>query len=240
MWFMEGMCYLPTALVIWSSAAFIISYVIAVLTRDVEPFFPYISDTGTTPPESGVFGLMVFISAALGAATMYTKYKLLEKQNEPAQLISSKFNIFALIVGLFGCLGMAIVAAFQETAVPKVHDIGALMAFFCGVLHIFLQSIISYKMHVNRALSHTRMAISFIAVIAFIIMLVCAGCSKLEIRVHWVITDKNYVIHAVSAVCEWLVAFSFVFFFFTYIREFQTFRLTVLTEIYDELINQYI
>lgn len=40
--FMPGVAFVPALLVTWSSAAFIISYVIAVLEGHVEPLVPYI------------------------------------------------------------------------------------------------------------------------------------------------------------------------------------------------------
>lgn len=41
-WFLKGMSFVPFLLVTWSSAAFIISYVVAVLSGHVNPFLPYI------------------------------------------------------------------------------------------------------------------------------------------------------------------------------------------------------
>lgn len=38
-------------------------YISAVLRQDVVPVFPYISDTGTWPPESCFFGIMLTIGA---------------------------------------------------------------------------------------------------------------------------------------------------------------------------------
>ncbi|EDM17009.1 rCG48683, isoform CRA_a [Rattus norvegicus] len=67
--FLRGMAFVPFLLVTWSSAAFIISYVVAVLSGHVNPFLPYISDTGTTPPESGIFGFMINFSAFLGISS---------------------------------------------------------------------------------------------------------------------------------------------------------------------------
>ncbi|XP_065536597.1 DNA damage-regulated autophagy modulator protein 1 isoform X4 [Lathamus discolor] len=102
-------------------------------------------DTGTKPPESGIFGFMINISALLGVITMCIRYLLIEKQNESSHFIRSSCNVFSLCIGLMGCTGMGIVATFQELSVPSVHDIGALVAFGSGVVYITLQSIISYK-----------------------------------------------------------------------------------------------
>uniref|UniRef100_A0A2I3GPG8 DNA damage regulated autophagy modulator 1 n=1 Tax=Nomascus leucogenys TaxID=61853 RepID=A0A2I3GPG8_NOMLE len=112
--FLKGMAFLPFLLVTWSSAAFIISYVVAVLSRHVNPFLPYISDTGATPPESGIFGFMITFSAFLGAATIYTRYKIIEKQNQTCYFSTPVFNLVSLVLGLVGCFGMGIVASFQS------------------------------------------------------------------------------------------------------------------------------
>ncbi|XP_065536578.1 DNA damage-regulated autophagy modulator protein 1 isoform X2 [Lathamus discolor] len=233
---MPGVAFVPALLVSWSSAAFITSYVIAVLEGHVEPLVPYISDTGTKPPESGIFGFMINISALLGVITMCIRYLLIEKQNESSHFIRSSCNVFSLCIGLMGCTGMGIVATFQELSVPSVHDIGALVAFGSGVVYITLQSIISYKscpQWNTYLVCHIRMAISVISCIAFIPMIVFA--SKISVtKIDWTPDEKDYTYHVVSAICEWTVAFGFVFFFLTFIRDFQRVSLTISTEIHED------
>nr|XP_055137793.1 DNA damage-regulated autophagy modulator protein 1-like [Symphalangus syndactylus] len=143
--FLRGMAFVPCLLVTWSSAAFIISYMVAVLSGHVNPFLPYIRDTGTPPPESGIFGLMINFSAFLGAATVYTRYKIIGKQNQTCSFSTPVFNLVSLVLGLVACFGMCLAADFEELAVPVVHDAGALLAFVCGVVYTLLQSILSYK-----------------------------------------------------------------------------------------------
>lgn len=231
---MPGVAFVPALLVCWSSAAFIISYVIAVLGGHVEPLLPYISDTGTKPPESGVFGFMINISAFLGATTMYIRYLILEKQNESSNFMSSLCNLITLCIGLLGCFGMGIVANFQELAVPSVHDGGALVAFVSGVVYITLQSIISFKscpQWNSHSTCYIRMAIAVVSCMAVIPMIVCA--SLISIKIDWIPGEKDYTYHLVSAICEWTVAFGFIFFFLTFIRDFQGVTLRILTEIQD-------
>uniref|UniRef100_A0A8C3DD99 CWH43-like N-terminal domain-containing protein n=1 Tax=Corvus moneduloides TaxID=1196302 RepID=A0A8C3DD99_CORMO len=218
---MPGVAFVPALLVSWSSAAFIISYAIAVLAGHIEPLVPYISDTGTKPPESGVFGFMINISALLAAITMYIRYLLTEKQNETSHFVRSSCNMFTLCIGLMGCTGMGIVATFQELAVPSVHDIGALVAFGSGVVYITLQSIISYKSCPRwntYFVCHIRMAISVISCIAFIPSILYAVLSE---NLFYVSLHQDYTYHFMSAICEWTVAFGFIFFFLTFIRDFQ-------------------
>ncbi|XP_068047092.1 DNA damage-regulated autophagy modulator protein 1 isoform X3 [Anomalospiza imberbis] len=201
---MPGVAFVPALLVSWSSAAFIISYVIAVLAGHVEPLVPYISDTGTKPPESGVFGFMINISALLASITMYIRYLLIEKQNESSHFVRSSCNMFTLCVGLMGCAGMGIVATFQELAVPSVHDIGALVAFGSGVIYITLQSIISYKSCPRWNTSfvcHIRMAISVISCIAFITMIVFA--SKISMtKIDWTPGEKRFSLRISTEIHE--------------------------------------
>ncbi|XP_060050234.1 DNA damage-regulated autophagy modulator protein 1 isoform X1 [Erinaceus europaeus] len=221
--FLKGMAFVPFLLVTWSSAAFIISYVVAVLSGHVNPFLPYISDTGTTPPESGIFGFMINFSAFLGAATMYTRYKIVEKQNQTSYFSTPVFNLVSLVLGLVGCIGMGIVANFQELAVPVVHDGGALLAFVCGVVYTLLQSVISYKScpQWNSLFTcHIRMAISAVSCAAVVPMIACASLISIT-KLEWNPKEKDYIYHVVSAICEWTVAFGFIFYFLTFIQDFQ-------------------
>jgi len=65
-WFQRGLALLPVLLVIWTYLTFTISYIFAVSRGDVDPGFPYISDTGARRPESSLFGQMLNISAVIG------------------------------------------------------------------------------------------------------------------------------------------------------------------------------
>ncbi|XP_075810349.1 DNA damage-regulated autophagy modulator protein 1 [Microtus pennsylvanicus] len=234
--FFRGMAFVPFFLVTWSSAAFIISYVVAVLLGHVSPFLPYISDTGTTPPESGIFGFMINFSAFLGAATMYMRYKIVEKQNETCSFGTPVFNLVSLVLGFVGCVGMGLVANFQELAMPAVHDAGALLAFVCGVVYTFLQSVISYKscpQWNSHTTCHVRMVISTISCVAVIPMIACASLISIT-KLEWNPKEKDYAFHVVSAICEWIVAFGFIFYFLTFIQDFQSVTLRISTEINDD------
>ncbi|XP_029521723.1 DNA damage-regulated autophagy modulator protein 1 [Oncorhynchus nerka] len=234
-WFLEGICFLPTFLVIWSSSTFIVSYLIALFEHDVDVIFPYISDTGAEPPESCVFGLMTVITAFAGMATMYARYKFVEKLNEKAGGVPPVLNQAALWIGMLSCLGMCFVATFQETTITTVHDAGALLFFVSGVLYTILQSIISYKSFpygCSLALCRVRTGIATIAFLAVFPTVVCAVFVT-QTTLHRKTEDEDYVFHLVSAVSEWIVAFSFIFFFFTYIHDFKKFTLKLRTQFVD-------
>ncbi|XP_070709892.1 DNA damage-regulated autophagy modulator protein 1 [Pempheris klunzingeri] len=234
-WFMQGLCFLPAFLVIWSSSTFIISYLIAIFRRDVDLIFPYISDTGANPPESCIFGLMTFISACAGIATIYARYKFVEKLSEETRVVQPCLNKAALWIGMISCLGMCIVATFQETTVMIAHDIGALLFFLSGILYIILQSAISYHAYPfgsSMNVCWTRLGIAIIATLAFFPTVICAALVK-HATLHRDTKDEDYPFQLSSSVCEWIVVFSFICFFLTYIEDFKLFKLRVKTE-YEE------
>lgn len=65
-WFTRGLSFLPIFVIVWTYLTFGISYIIAVARGDVDPGFPYISDTGARRPESSIFGQMLNMTAAVG------------------------------------------------------------------------------------------------------------------------------------------------------------------------------
>ncbi|XP_034382223.1 DNA damage-regulated autophagy modulator protein 1 [Cyclopterus lumpus] len=231
-WFRRGLCFLPVFLVIWSSSTFIVTYLIALFRRDVDIIFPYISDTGANPPESCIFGLMTFISACAGTATIYARYKFMEKLSATTNVVNSHLNKTAFVFGMFSCLGMCIVATFQETTVTVVHDIGALMFFVSGVLYIILQSVISHRAYPvgsSMGVCRVRSGVATLAFLAFFPTVICAFFVT-QNTLHRDKGDEDYPYHVASAVCEWIVAFSFICFFLTYIDDFKLFTLRVKIE----------
>ncbi|XP_027019705.1 DNA damage-regulated autophagy modulator protein 1 [Tachysurus fulvidraco] len=227
-WFLEGLCFMPTFLVIWSSITFILNYLIALGRGDVDLIFPYISDTGVAPPERCIFGLMATISAFAGFATMFARYKFVQKLIEGRVAMSPCLNKAAFVLATLSCIGMCFVATFQETEMRTVHDIGALLFFVCGMIYIILQTIISYKVYPygsSKCTCHVRAIFSAVALLTVAITIISA--SFLKTQFHWTPEDQGYKLHVVSAACEWIAAFTFVFFFYTYIQEFKQFTVRV-------------
>ncbi|XP_039357912.1 DNA damage-regulated autophagy modulator protein 1 isoform X6 [Mauremys reevesii] len=124
----------------------------------------------------------------------------------------------------------------RELSVPSVHDGGALVAFGSGVVYITLQSVISFKscpQWNSHSTCYIRIAISIVSWIAVIPMIACASLISIT-KVDWIPGEKDYTYHFVSAICEWTVAFGFIFFFLTFIRDFQGVTLRILTEMHED------
>lgn len=222
-WFQQGLCSLPVCLVVLSSSTFIFSYVISVLRHDVDAILPYISDTANNPPESCFFGLMTFISACTGIFTIYAMYKYMAKLGEDTGAVSTCCNRAALVIGLLSCFGMCVVATFQESAVKSVHYIGALLFFLCGALYISMETYLSYRFYphgFSLFVCRIRLTISVISVVVFLPIVICKCL-------------EDPLFQKISAGCEWIVAFSFVSFFFTYIHDFKLFTLQLQVKTVD-------
>ncbi|XP_067913038.1 DNA damage-regulated autophagy modulator protein 2-like [Heterodontus francisci] len=243
-WFQQGMSFFPAALVIWSAAAFVFSFITAVVLRHVDPLVPYISDTGTTPPERCVFGIMLTISAFLGIVTMYVRYKQVATLNQEEDRTIFILNRAGLVLGLISCLGLCVVANFQKTTLIQAHVTGAVLTFGMGIIYLLLHTIISYKM---QPLQH-GIGIFWIRCV---LLIWCAGsiismfissvtlyttisAIDMAMKLHWNPTEKGYTLHMVSTISEWSLAFSFLSFFLTYIRDFQKITLHIEVDLHNE------
>ncbi|KAM8883577.1 DNA damage-regulated autophagy modulator protein 1 [Synchiropus picturatus] len=226
----QGLCWLPVFLVAWSASNFILPYIIAVCRHDVGVIFPYISTAGATPPESCIFGLMAVITACAALATMYARYKFMERLLEETSRVSPRLNSASLLLGMCSCLGMCVVGSFPESTVLVVHDIGAFLFFVSGVGYILLQTVMGCQLAPYRSsLCWIRSSLVAVAILALVSAIVC-GSVQSPTDPSRDPTPQSDPLHVASAACEWILAFSFVCFFLTFINEFKLFSLLVRVE----------
>uniref|UniRef100_A0A8D0GSL7 DNA damage regulated autophagy modulator 2 n=1 Tax=Sphenodon punctatus TaxID=8508 RepID=A0A8D0GSL7_SPHPU len=229
-WFQQGLSFLPSALVIWTAASFIFSYITGVLLHHIDPLVPYISDTGTTPPERCLFGIMLNISSFLGIATMYVRYKQVSALTpEKPKII--KLNKAGFTLGMMSCFGLCIIANFQKSALISMHVVGACLTFGIGAIYFLVQTILSYKMQPeihSKAIFWIRLIVLLwcgLSIVSMFIssVLLYSGVygTNLVQKLHWDPWEKGYIVHIISTISEWSLAIAFLSFFFTYIRDFQ-------------------
>nr|KAF6304693.1 DNA damage regulated autophagy modulator 2 [Pipistrellus kuhlii] len=142
-WFQQGLSFLPSALVIWTAAAFIFSYITAIVLHHVDPALPYISDTGTVAPEKCLFGAMLNFAAVLCIATIYVRYKQVQALNPEGRYIS-RLNKAGLVLGLLSCLGLSLVANFQGYALHMITT-AAEWSMSCSFFGFFLTYIRDFQ-----------------------------------------------------------------------------------------------
>uniref|UniRef100_A0A0B7AE25 CWH43-like N-terminal domain-containing protein n=1 Tax=Arion vulgaris TaxID=1028688 RepID=A0A0B7AE25_9EUPU len=235
---------LPISLVLLAAINFGISYIIAVMRDDVRAVFPYISDTGSKRPESCVFGQLLNIVGFLAFWTMYIRYKAVQAISHTTLSDDRKLNWLnkiSLFLGLVSAFGTSIVANFQEgTVVEGVHIFGAIMTFIAGVLYCLLQTVLSYHMYPSYNglyICRIRLGISVTAAVSLIMTILSAvyafrawnSIAHSKSKFKWAPDDVGYTAHIVSTVGEWFTALTFLFYFFTFVQEFDKFDMEIRT-----------
>jgi len=229
------MSYLPLLLVVLSVATFVTTYIIAIVKGDVAVYFPYISDTGTTSPESCIFSQFLNICAALALGTIYVRYKLALALGGLEDPKLRRLNFVGLILGVFTSLGLSLVANFQETNLEPVHVTGAFLVFGVGVIYAFIQTALSYHMYPDfngLYICRCRLALSTCSLLAMVVTSTGAAISRMQKkadtdRLHWKPEDPGFAAHIVSTIGEWVTAIVFLCYFLTFVRDFTKLRLDV-------------
>ncbi|KAK7098942.1 DNA damage-regulated autophagy modulator protein 2-like [Littorina saxatilis] len=242
----------PVIMALYLPFTFIITYAIAVYNDHVEPVFPYISDTGTIPPESCIFGQLLNLYAALTAWCMYLRYKQvrlyyrgvelagIEPGSHRSRSVRKKqlANKACLVIGIIASLGASVVGNFQEDNVLSVHLLGAAMAFGGGGVYIWMQALLSYKManlpRSHRCTRHVRVVLAIIHSICFFIMMIATKLSldkfpySLKRIKLWKSSDPGYTEHLFATFTEWIMAVVLSAYFLTYFGELKVVRTKML------------
>ncbi|ENN74856.1 DNA damage-regulated autophagy modulator protein 2 isoform X1 [Dendroctonus ponderosae] len=213
-----------------TSITFYLSYI---KYEHVTYILPYISDTGTFPPESCIFGQGFNIGSALIAFAIYLKY-LQVKEIYKKHHIEDKYNVnkLALILGLMASAGLNLVANFQETNAFSIHWFGAILTFGVGSLYISFQCYVYIKISPvigQRKLTMFRILLSLVSAIGFIVCTVTAFRSYGEFKgkdvTKWQKEDGGFQVHQISTITEWITASSIIIYISLFYEEFK--RITV-------------
>ncbi|XP_078491057.1 DNA damage-regulated autophagy modulator protein 1-like [Ciona intestinalis] len=187
----KSFVYFPTAIFLLMGVGFFICYGIAVTTGHVvsPPLWPYVSNTGGTPPESCLFTLFLTWAAIFVLLTMFSYYKFVKYHSQ-----GSRVNTAAIIIGVISCFGITMVGAFQWNLVLVPHLIGAGMAFVGSVIYSWLVLVLSWRLRTHKAIFALR-------------------TNTLQ---NDRTSESFYMIATVS---EWFLIYSAIFYLFTFVYE---------------------
>ncbi|KAF7639625.1 hypothetical protein Mgra_00000950 [Meloidogyne graminicola] len=235
-----GAGHLPVLFSINFVLMLVITYIFSVWRGDVDPVFPYISASGDSRPESCLFSMFLNISSFFIALIVILRYhliaELINQNSDFEKQILFITNRFSLFSGLLGGLGMFIVANFQETAVVKVHLIGALLSFGSGCIYMLIQSFIVYKMFpkfVGKRIVYIRLIIAITSTFCFFIAFFLGLSASLTFHSYYpdLPTPRpwnrkfspmpGYNLHCFSAIAEWILAILHMSFLLSFSREFE-------------------
>lgn len=221
----------PISVFVLFQTTFICTYIAAILEGHVVPDIPYISDAATYSPESCVFGQLINIGCVLLGIVIYIRYRQIERLtiHHPNLLLTiAKWNDVGFWFGMGSCLGISIVANFQETNVRIVHFIGAFTCFGSGTIYFWIQALISYSVQEYVAtplIVKLRLGFSVLCTIFFFVAAVCGIISHILFEGNdarkWYPSDGGWKYHVASSISEWIVSSIFSFFILTFSDEFR-------------------
>ncbi|TKR81814.1 hypothetical protein L596_015628 [Steinernema carpocapsae] len=216
---------IPLCSFVFSAAAFIGSYCIAVNLGHVTAFLPYISDNGTVPPESCIFGQLLNMAALFLACTVYLRHRqIVEFYWHRFKQVGRWRSISCVLlwIGYLSAFGVSMVANFQENNVILVHYTGALLAFGCGLFYTWAQTVLSYNMNPKLAkpvVSHCRLVLNVLSTLFFCSMIIFGPILGQQPNdfildeqgelYKWTKDSPNYFEHMIGTTSEWLLAICF-------------------------------
>ncbi|KAK6184582.1 hypothetical protein SNE40_007028 [Patella caerulea] len=235
-WINHHLHYLPVVTVVFFIFSLFLSYGVAVSYKHVEPNFPYISYTAIHPPERGLFSQFINMASVMMALNVFIKFLIsldvIRRRAESVEnrSVADKLNIGTLICGLLSAFGLSMVANFQTVVMRPGHYIGAGLAFLCGTIYCWLQSVLSWKLkqveecQYNRKISLIQFLMSVILTSFFITFSVTKAVYKIskekELGTKW---DTLRVPYLFSTVTEWLTVITLICFTLTFYPDFKRF-----------------
>lgn len=162
--FTRKRAYLQFSNVRWTAILFstlmfcavFLPYLTAVVRRTVNPILPFISQAAGSPPQSGVFSILLGLSATVGFIGLHMLHLGIcihqERVSKERQQLLQFLNKYSLIPGHLALLGMIVVGGFPVdfhrnnedwilvTIVP--HLTGAVILFGGGVVYLSMLTII--------------------------------------------------------------------------------------------------
>ncbi|XP_052697016.1 uncharacterized protein LOC128175432 [Crassostrea angulata] len=180
-------------------------YIIAVSDHDVYPFFPYVSDTGTLPPESCVFGQFLNIAALLRIVTVIVGKSKLGPSTILTREWSPEYAGYAehVVSTVMEWLGTFLICAFALTFVPEFKQYG----------------IAVYNGNVKPDFPYIRFTKSSSSI--------RPGC--------WTTKEPGMSACLASTISEWIISFLTCIYVATFTPEFKYFELIKAKILFHEL-----
>lgn len=217
-------------------------YLAYVKFKHVTYFLPYISDTGTIPPESCIFGQALNLASFLLIFAMYIKYRQVEEIYLKHHIDDEyRINKITFWIGILACVGISVVANFQETNVFWVHWCGAILAFGGGSVYECLQTLVYIKISPvigQRKTTMFRIILSVISLVSFLVFAIAASVAYRDFKgddvTKWTKQDGGYATHQISTNAEWICAGATMIYVLLFQPEFNSISLRHIPIVFEE------
>ncbi|NWH65363.1 DRAM2 protein, partial [Geococcyx californianus] len=132
----------------------------------------------------------------------------------------------------------------QKCILYYIHVVGACLTFGVGAIYLLVQTVLSYLMQPelhSKDIFWIRLTMFLWCCSSIVSMFVSSVVlysglygTNLVQKLHWDPWEQGYTAHIVSTVSEWSLAFSFLSFFLTYIRDFQKISLRAVVSLHGQ------
>lgn len=233
-----GVGWVPSMVAISLISAALIAYVWAVLMGTVTVYAPYISEAGASPPQSGVFSLLLYFGSLLACATMLVRYVVVRNLNRCCHRNVDVLNVASLTAGLIAVFGNLIVSAYPVLTSRAIHNAGAYTMFLAAVLYMTLETGLTCCLcpeYYAKRMVWLRFSLTAASVVA----VVFTACYQFVGDNLWSegLSDKPKHLRepgdpgfrelVISAMGEWFLVCVFLAFFLTFAYEFRRVIVTV-------------
>ena len=249
---MQTLVWIPILFCAITTLGYVIPYIISTSNGHVYYIFPAISETGNHLPESLFFRELLNLSGFLSICNVYVRYEqynLIVAELNASLTSIKKINLWCLINGVLGGIGVTFVANFKSEApnplnteqkhiVPErsIHHVAAFLVFVTGILYCILQTFLSFQVvsySINTLkICYIRLILTMSAVFNFSLFiigkLVLKNLLEQPTNNSRIREDPWFYLHVIANFSEWLMCLSFTWFALTFISEFQKIEISAI------------
>lgn len=207
--------------------------------------WPYISDTGKQPPESGIIAFGFTLTAVLIAAVVTLNYGKIKRDIELCEHIlkqpvgGRKRNIAAVVSGLCAVPFLGLLASFDTRQTAELHLLFVLIYFPGTLIHVFvntstyasvLQSLERALHPTHRTLVQFRTSTAVKRILSWLLLFftVLYLPVGMALVTDWYHYDRDAVVHTFRAVCQHLAVLCIVLYHGSAWWDFGDLRMSVL------------
>lgn len=145
----------PVLILVLTVVGVLSTYIVSTTRDDTPAVFPYISNAGGLPPQSGVLTLTLSLVALHLVPVMVIRHRIVVFENHDRssgdvtlkRVYSAKiawWNRWSLVPATMSLCGLLVLAAFPVHDVLAAHNTGAATCFLCGLVYQVMQTRVSY------------------------------------------------------------------------------------------------
>ena len=209
----------PIIATIYIIGGLLTTYGLTVGLNHTQRAVPFISNTGETPPESGIFTMVLALTAVQLILISTIRFKQIWDNTEKkgcGNITIHIVNIVAYCVSYISSLGMLLVGSYTGFESPVAHILGADLTFIFGILYFILQTTLSpfvepkFKFKwIRWVILSIRIGMIVFSVVMIVLYLSISGGNT-----------NNDPIASVSPVAQWLLMSVLFALFLTLVPEF--------------------